>query len=172
VYLYNKIYRMKFIHILFFVALATACTTDPSKKAKANDGAAVETVASASDAPVMTFDKLSHDFGTIDEGEVVETVFTLTNTGSSDLIILNARGSCGCTVPDYPKDQPIAPGDSAKVTVKFDSNNKPNANNRSVTFTTNTEKGREVVQIRTFVTPDPLKEQQREARRQAMQANQ
>ena len=163
---------MKFIHILFFVALATACTTDPSKKAKANDGAAVETVASASDAPVMTFDKLSHDFGTIDEGEVVETVFTFTNTGSSDLIILNARGSCGCTVPEYPKDQPIAPGDSAKVTVKFDSNNKPNANNRSVTFTTNTEKGREVVQIRTFVTPDPLKEQQREARRQAMQANQ
>ena len=163
---------MKFIHILFFVALATACTTDPSKKAKVNDGAAVETVASVSDAPVMTFDKLSHDFGTIDEGEVVETVFTFTNTGSSDLIILNARGSCGCTVPDYPKDQPIAPGDSAKVTVKFDSNNKPNANNRSVTFTTNTEKGREVVQIRTFVTPDPLKEQQREARRQAMQANQ
>jgi uncharacterized cupredoxin-like copper-binding protein len=163
---------MKFIHILFFVALATACTTDPSKKAESNDGAVVETVASASDAPVMTFDKLSHDFGTIDEGEVVETVFTFTNTGSSDLIILNARGSCGCTVPDYPKDQPIAPGDSAKVTVKFDSNNKPNANNRSVTFTTNTEKGREVVQIRTFVTPDPLKEQQREARRQAMQANQ
>ena len=163
---------MKFIHILFFVALATACTTDPSKKAKANDSNSVETAASASDAPVMTFDKLSHDFGTIDEGEVVETVFTFTNTGSSDLIILNARGSCGCTVPDYPKDQPIAPGDSAEVTVKFDSNNKPNANNRSVTFTTNTEKGREVVQIRTFVTPDPLKEQQREARRQAMQANQ
>ena len=162
---------MKYTHILFFVVLFTACSTDPSKKAKANDSADVP-VPSASDAPVMTFDKLSHDFGTISEGEVVETVFTFTNTGSSDLIILNARGSCGCTVPDYPKDQPIAPGDSAQVTVKFDSNNKPNANNRSVTFTTNTEKGREVVQIRTFVTPDPLKEQQREARRQAAQANQ
>ena len=162
---------MKYTHILFFVVLFTACSTDPSKKAKANDSADV-LVPSASDAPVMTFDKLSHDFGTISEGEVVETVFTFTNTGSSDLIILNARGSCGCTVPDYPKDQPIAPGDSAQVTVKFDSNNKPNANNRSVTFTTNTEKGREVVQIRTFVTPDPLKEQQREARRQAAQANQ
>ena len=132
---------MKFIYILFFVALATACTTDPSKKAKANDGAAVETVASASDAPVMTFDKLSHDFGTIDEGEVVETVFTFTNTGSSDLIILNARGSCGCTVPDYPKDQPIAPGDSAKGSGKFDSSNKPNRTNRSRTCTTNREKG-------------------------------
>ena len=162
---------MKFIHILFLAVLLSACSTDPSKKAKANDSATVAE-ASASDAPVMTFDKLSHDFGTINEGEVVETVFKFTNTGSSDLIILSARGSCGCTVPDYPKDQPIAPGDSAEVTVKFDSNNKPNANNRSVTFTTNTEKGREVVQIRTFVTADPLKEQQREARRQAAQANQ
>jgi hypothetical protein len=162
---------MKYIHILFFAVLLSACSTDPSKKAKANDSATVAE-ASASDAPVMTFDKLSHDFGTINEGEVVETVFKFTNTGSSDLIILSARGSCGCTVPDYPKDQPIAPGDSAEVTVKFDSNNKPNANNRSVTFTTNTEKGREVVQIRTFVTADPLKEQQREARRQAAQANQ
>ena len=159
---------MKYIHILFFAVLLSACSTDPSKKVKANETTTATAEASTSDAPVMTFDKLSHDFGTINEGEVVETVFTFTNTGSSDLIILNARGSCGCTVPDYPKDQPIAPGDSAEVTVKFDSNNKPNANNRSVTFTTNTEK----VQIRTFVTPDPLKEQQREARRQAAQANQ
>ena len=137
-----------------------------------NKAETTEAATPTSDGPVVTFDKLSHDFGTINEGDVVETVFTLTNTGTSDLIILNARGSCGCTVPDYPKDQPISPGSSAEVTVKFDSNNKPNANNRSVTFTTNTEKGREVIQIKTFVTPDPLKEQQREARRQAMQANQ
>ena len=166
---------MKFIHILFLAVLLSACSTDPSQKAKESKAATTEAITPTfafADGPVMTFDKLSHDFGTINEGEVVETVFTLTNTGTSDLIILNARGSCGCTVPDYPKDQPIAPGDSAEVTVKFDSNNKPNANNRSVTFTTNTEKGREVVQIRTFVTPDPLKEQQREARRQAAQANQ
>jgi len=163
---------MKFIHILFALAIVTSCSTDPSKKAKESKAATTEAATPTADGPVMTFDKLSHDFGTINEGDVVETVFTLTNTGNSDLIILNARGSCGCTVPDYPKDQPIAPGDSAEVTVKFDSNNKPNANNRSVTFTTNTEKGREVIQIRTFVTPDPLKEQQREARRQAMQANQ
>ena len=163
---------MKFIHILFALAIVTSCSTDPSKKAKESKAEATEAATPTADGPVVSFDKLSHDFGTINEGEVVETVFTLTNTGNSDLIILNARGSCGCTVPDYPKDQPIAPGDSAEVTVKFDSNNKPNANNRSVTFTTNTEKGREVVQIRTFVTPDPLKEQQREARRQAMQSNQ
>ena len=80
----------------------------------------------------MTFDKLSHDFGTINEGEVVETVFTFTNTGSSDLIILNARGSW--LYGSRLSKNPFAPGDSAEVTVKFDSNNKPNANNRSVTF--------------------------------------
>jgi hypothetical protein len=163
---------MKFIHILIALAILTSCSTDPSKKAKKNKAETTEAATPTANGPVVTFDKLSHDFGTINEGDVVETVFKLTNTGTSDLIILNARGSCGCTVPEYPKDQPIAPGTSADVTVKFDSNNKPNANNRSVTFTTNTEKGREVVQIRTFVTPDPLKEQQREARRQAMQANQ
>ena len=163
---------MKFIHILFALAIVTSCSTDPSNKVKEIKSETTETASTTADGPVMTFDKLSHDFGTINEGDVVETVFTITNTGTSDLIILNARGSCGCTVPDYPKDQPIAPGNSAEVIVKFDSNNKPNANNRSVTFTTNTEKGREVVQIRTFVTPDPLKEQQREARRQAMQSNQ
>ena len=163
---------MKFKYILYALAIITSCSTDPSKKATESKAETAETATPTADGPVVSFDKLSHDFGTINEGEVVETVFKLTNTGTSDLIILNARGSCGCTVPDYPKDQPIAPGDSAVVTVKFDSNNKPNANNRSVTFTTNTEKGREVVQIRTFVTPDPLKEQQREARRQSMQANQ
>ena len=90
---------MKSIHILFLAVLLSACSTDPSKKAKENESATAAAEASTTDAPVMTFDKLSHDFGTINEGEVVETVFTLTNTGSSDLIILNARGSCGCTVP-------------------------------------------------------------------------
>ena len=63
-----------------------------------------------SNAPVMTFDRTIHDFGTIQEGERVETLFTFTNTGKSDLVIVDARGSCGCTVPEYPKNTPIAPG--------------------------------------------------------------
>ena len=137
-------------------------------QAQTNDS----TVKQITDGPVMEFESSVIDYGIIEHNANGKREFVLTNTGNAPLIISNAKGSCGCTVPDYPKDQPIAPGDSAEVTVKFDSNNKPNANNRSVTFTTNTEKGREVVQIRTFVTPDPLKEQQREARRQAAQANQ
>ena len=52
---------------------------------------------------IMTFDKTVHDFGTINEGETVETTFTFTNTGKPDLIIVDARASCeGCIVLNYP----------------------------------------------------------------------
>ena len=157
--------------IVFCVAIMIAsCNTSPSKKV--NNTQASDSIAVQDTVPVMTFNKVEHDFGTINEGDVVETVFTFTNTGTRDLLILNARGSCGCTVPDYPKNSPIAPGASADVKVKFDSNNKPNNNNRSVTFTTNTAKGREIIRIKTFVTPDPVKEKQREERRNAMLARQ
>ena len=157
--------------IVFCVAIMIAsCNTSPSKKV--NNTQASDSTAVQDTVPVMTFNKVEHDFGTINEGDVVETVFTFTNTGTRDLLILNARGSCGCTVPDYPKNTPIAPGASADVKVKFDSNNKPNNNNRSVTFTTNTAKGREIIRIKTFVTPDPVKEKQREERRNAMLARQ
>ena len=76
---------MKFIYILFALVIVTSCSTDPSKKAKESKAATTEATTpidfnNTADGPVMTFDKLSHDFGTIDEGEVVETVFTLTNT--------------------------------------------------------------------------------------------
>lgn len=161
---------MRFIIVFCFVALATSCSTSPSKKVNSTN--ASEVTMKKDTVPVMSFDKVEHDFGTINEGDIVETTFSFTNTGTRDLLILNARGSCGCTVPDYPKNTPIAPGESADVKVKFDSNNKPNNNNRSVTFTTNTARGREMIRIKTFVTPDPVKEKQREERRKAMMARQ
>jgi hypothetical protein len=61
-------------------------------------------------------------------------VFKLTNTGDKDLIIGNAFGSCGCTVPEYPKD-PIAPGKEADVRVRFNSEGKEGAQTKSVTLT-------------------------------------
>ena len=161
---------MRFLIVFCVAIMLASCNTSPSKKV--NNTQASDSTAVQDTVPVMTFNKVEHDFGTINEGDVVETVFSFTNTGSRDLLILNARGSCGCTVPDYPKNTPIAPGASADVKVKFDSNNKPNNNNRSVTFTTNTAKGREIIRIKTFVTPDPVKEKQREERRNAMLARQ
>lgn len=102
--------------------------------------------------PVMTFNKKEHDFGVINEGDKVETVFTFTNTGDADLLITNASGSCGCTVPDYPKE-PIKPGKSGKMKVTFDSSGKPGMQQKAVNITANTVTGRDVLSIKANVTP-------------------
>ena len=77
------------------------------------------------------------DFGTIVQGDEPEFTFTFKNTGSEPMIISNAKGSCGCTVPQWPKE-PIAPGDTGEINVKFSSKNKKGAQNKTVTLTANT----------------------------------
>ena len=103
-------------------------------------------------AAKMTFAELEHDFGVINEGDVVETTFAFKNTGESELIITNARGSCGCTIPEWPKE-PIGIGESGEIKVKFNSNGKPNNQRKTVTLTTNTSQGKETVIIKAQVTP-------------------
>ena len=104
------------------------------------------------DLPKVKLDKEIHDFGTIAEGDVVETEFIVTNTGASDLLIVDAKGSCGCTVPEPPKD-PIKPGESAPIKVSFDSKGKPGNQEKTVTLTTNSENGHETFKIKANVTP-------------------
>lgn len=103
-------------------------------------------------APVVAFDRLEHDFGTVNEGDVVETSFVVTNTGKSDLVITKATATCGCTVPVWPKE-PVAPGESAEIKVSFNTNGKPNRQSKAVTLFTNTATGREVVKVVGMVTP-------------------
>ena len=102
--------------------------------------------------PKIELDKEVHDFGTIAEGAVVETEFIVTNIGEGDLLIADAKGSCGCTVPQPPKD-PIKPGESAPIKVSFNSKGKPGAQEKTVTLTTNTENGHEMFKIKANVTP-------------------
>jgi hypothetical protein len=146
-----------------------SCSQSASKKVKQEN---VEKVTAQQevneDLPVMSFERAEHDFGTINEGDIVETSFAFTNTGKSDLIILDARGSCGCTVPEYPKNTSIAPGETREIKVKFDSANKPGNQTKTVTLTNNTERGRDILRIKTMVTADPVKEQQRQAARNQM----
>ena len=164
---------MKNFFYLFILSSILGCTSNASNKIKQENIIISEKRAEQTDQlAVLSFDKIEHDFGTINEGDIVETAFVFTNTGNSDLIIQDARGSCGCTVPEYPKNIPIAPGDSSVMKVKFDSSNKPNNQMKTVTISANTKKGREVIRIKTFVTPDPVKEQQRQDRRQAMKERQ
>ncbi|KAB8152223.1 DUF1573 domain-containing protein [Kordia sp. TARA_039_SRF] len=144
------------------LVLFTSCKDDASKKIQsANVADAAKRDANATNFAAMTFDKTEHDFGTINEGDQVETVFKFTNTGNAPLLISNIKGSCGCTVPnDWPR-QPIAPGETGKFTVKYNSKGKPNLKTNTVTVTANTEKGREIVRIKANATPDPAMEAQR-----------
>ena len=88
-------------------------------------------------AAKIAFKETSYDFGTIKEGEKVEHVFKFTNPSANPLIITNAKGSCGCTVPEWPKE-PIAPGATSEIKVSFDSKNKKGPNTKNVTITANT----------------------------------
>ncbi len=107
-------------------------------------------------APIVSFDKSEYDFGTVNEGEIVETTFVLTNKGKSDLLILDAKATCGCTVPKWSKD-PIKPGEKSEIQVRFNTSGKPNKQTKTVTLTTNTEKGIEMVKISGMVKPKKKK---------------
>lgn len=86
----------------------------------------------------MAFQETSFDFGTVEEGEKVNHTFKFKNTGDKPLIISNARGSCGCTVPQWPKE-PIPPGEEGKIKVEFNSKGKKGKQTKFVTLTANTD---------------------------------
>lgn len=132
----------------------TSCKDNAANKVKSeNVAVAAERDANAGDFPVIAFDKTEHDFGTIADGTPVETIFKYTNTGNSMLVVSNIKSTCGCTVPsNWTKE--VAPGETGEFAVKF--NGKGNGKtSKSVTVTTNTEKGQEVVKISAFVEKDP-----------------
>ncbi|MEO1625029.1 MAG: DUF1573 domain-containing protein [Bacteroidota bacterium] len=101
----------------------------------------------------MEFKEEVHDFGTVREGEVVKHTFTFTNTGTVPLVINNAKSTCGCTVPKWPKE-PIAPGESGKIKVRFNTKSKFNKQDKPVTITANTYPANTVVRLTGFVEPD------------------
>ncbi|HBK71889.1 MAG TPA: hypothetical protein DDZ39_09590 [Flavobacteriaceae bacterium] len=103
-------------------------------------------------AAVITFSKSEHDFGVINEGDIVETTFEFKNTGKTDLIISNAKSTCGCTIPNWPKE-PIPVGGTGEITIKFNSNNKLNKITKVIILATNTAKGSESVIIKADVIP-------------------
>jgi len=103
---------------------------------------------------VMTFEKDVFDFGTIKQGDKVEHTFEFTNTGTEPLIISEAHGSCGCTVPEWPKE-PIAKGKKGKIQVTFNSAGKLNMQDKTVTINSNASNSPVVLHLKGNVTaPD------------------
>lgn len=103
-------------------------------------------------AAEVSFDKTEFNFGTVTEGDIVETTFKVTNSGKTDLIITDAQVTCGCTVPVWPK-APIKPGQTEDIKVKFNTNGKANRQSKNITLITNTESGREILTLKGMVTP-------------------
>ena len=113
-----------------------------------------ETRAESEPKTTVEFEKTKIDHGKMKEGEKAEYVFKFKNTGDKPLIITDAKGSCGCTVPDWPKE-PIAPGASGEIKAVFDSKGKPGPQTKQVTVTSNTEPIKNVLTITAEVEKDP-----------------
>ena len=156
----------------FFLFMATSCRDKEAEKRIAQlesriaelegkgGGTPAETTAATSTAeekpegplPTIEFETTDHDFGTINEGDVVKYTYKFRNTGEAPLIIQNAQGSCGCTVPAWTKD-PIPAGGEGVITAEFNSAGKPNVQNKTVTVTANTWPKQTVLRFKAMVTP-------------------
>lgn len=142
---------------LLFVLTLTAC--NPSESGQGVNAGAISNPLSADGnpkkstdkLPALTFDKEFHDFGTISEGEKVTYSFKFTNTGKSDLIIQTASGSCGCTVPEVPKE-PIKPGATGFIKVQFNSENRVGIQEKQVTVVTNAMPNTNLLRIKAEVS--------------------
>lgn len=129
--------------ILGIVCSLWGCTDGQKEKVTVNE---IRNPASAesknfqkelSNMPVITFEKLTHEFGKVLQGERLSYTFKFTNTGKSNLVIEGTETSCGCTTTTPPK-APIRPGDSGEIKVTFDSKTKMGSVSNVVVVSANT----------------------------------
>jgi hypothetical protein len=149
-------YFMKRILISTLILTAIACNSNTGNQAGTeivtNPATAENPNAENVNVSEITFEQNMFDFGTIKEGELVNHKFKFTNTGKNPLLITSASASCGCTVPNWPKE-PIAPGKSSEIDVTFNSEGKPNHAEKTVTVVANTSPTNTMLLIKGEVTP-------------------
>lgn len=122
-----------------------AATSNPSAQSSAAGADSGEIVSGP--ATTISFDEPVYDFGTRKTGEFVEHVYKFKNTGSEPLVITNAKGSCGCTVPQWPKE-PIPAGGEGEIKVKFDGKGKTGPQSKNVSITANTNPSTTILTIK------------------------
>ena len=132
--------------ILLFVVLAAAFSATTLK--------AQVTPNIDPSAPVITFKVDTMNFGTVTQGTVVEREFVFKNTGKTPLLITETKVTCGCTTPDYPKE-PIAPGKTGIIHVKFNSAGKMGAQDKTITIVSNNGGGEVVLHLKGTIGAAP-----------------
>lgn len=154
--------RIKVLFLASALALLSGCGGDGAGTADGDDSLLstdlVHNPATAGpgdagrELPLLQFKDTVHNFGVIREGEKVEHTFSFTNGGKAPLLISSANASCGCTVPDFPRE-PIAPGKDGIIRVTFDSKGKPGLQEKTITVSANTARGQHYLKIVSEVTP-------------------
>jgi hypothetical protein len=130
---------MKMKRIIFLLALISAFTFSLQ---------AQQSTPSANDS--IVFNKIVHDYGTIEKGSDGISIFTFTNKGQKPLVLSNVRASCGCTVPEWPK-QPINPGETGEIKVSYNTNIAGNFN-KTITVSSNAANSTVTLRVRGNVT--------------------
>ena len=144
------IYLRNFLTIITLSFFFSACDESASSKINPDNKLSIQ---KESNYAEITFDRVFHDFGMVSEGEIAKTIFKFTNTSENDLYIVDAMGSCGCTVPKYPKNIPIKPGGTGEIEVNFDTNGRPDLQQKMVKVSANTPSGGQLLRIQAFVEP-------------------
>ncbi len=141
---------------ILFIGLVLASLNSLAQEKKTPAVGQVKAVAAPTSTAEITFTKDLHDFGTINKGDNGTYEFTFKNTGKEPLIIANAQGSCGCTVPLWPKE-PIAPGASSNIKVTYDTK-RVGAFTKTVTITSNAQSANKIITIKGVVNDVPVEE--------------
>lgn len=143
----------KYFYLSALCLSIVACTNEKKENQEKISTDVINVPATASgqqaelgSAPSMQFNEENHNFGKITQGEKVSYSFMFKNTGGSDLIISGAHGSCGCTVPTYPKG-PVKPGTESKIDVVFDSEGKSGLVEKTITLTSNCNPSQKILTI-------------------------
>ena len=138
-----------FILGAFALAFATTSCKKESAKDLYTEDEITEQASNVVDpatAPVMKLAEASHDFGDVKANEKVQAYVKFTNEGKSPLIIQDASASCGCTVPEFPKN-PIPVGATDSIKVEYTAGNMNGKQQKTVTLKTNTANGAEQFNI-------------------------
>lgn len=130
--------------LTLFLCIAFANAQDNKMSAPATN---LPASAVDKNAPDLKFDIETYDFGTIKQGDKVTHDFDFVNTGKEPLVISQATGSCGCTVPQWPKE-PVTKGSKSTIHVEFNSTGKMGMQDKTVTITSNSKSGQKILHLK------------------------
>lgn len=141
---------MKIASLLLFLfgsVYFVSCNSD----SKTNTGAVT-----SSDSAIIKFEKTTHDFGNINEGDTVSTTYKFKNVGQQALEIYAVEVSCGCTVAEKP-EKPVGVGQSSEIKINFNSKGKSGVNRKFITVISNATVPREMLEFTVIVNTESKK---------------